>query len=98
VIVEKEKNPRTYQSNKYYWGVVISVLSEELGYDEEDMHNLMREMFLKRRIIIKGKEYISVASTASLDTVAFGEYVDKIKRWSASELGIYIPEPESVKA
>jgi hypothetical protein len=53
-------------------------------------------MFLKRRVILKGKEYISIGSTAKLNTAQFTDYIEKIKRFASMELSIIIPESENV--
>ena len=96
VIVEQETYKRTDPQNKYYWGVVVELLSQELGYETEEVHNLLKSMFLKRRVILKGKEYISIGSTAKLSTSQFTDYIEKIKRFSSLELSIIIPESENV--
>jgi hypothetical protein len=96
VIVEQETYKRTDPQNKYYWGVVVEILSQELGYETEEVHNLLKSMFLKRRVILKGKEYISIGSTAKLNTAQFTDYIEKIKRFASMELSIIIPESENV--
>ena len=96
VIVEQETRKRTDPQNKYYWGVIIELLSQELGYESEEVHNLLKSMFLKRRVILKGKEYISIGSTTKLNTAQFTDYIEKIKRFAASELNISIPDSDEV--
>ena len=76
--------------------MVVELLSQELGYETEEVHNLLKSMFLKRRVILKGKEYISIGSTAKLSTAQFTDYIEKIKRFSSLELSIIIPESENV--
>jgi hypothetical protein len=47
-------------------------------------------------VVLKGREYEKVGSTAALDTAAFSDYVEKVKRWAGEELGIEVSEPNDV--
>ena len=93
----KWRNKRSDLQNKYYWGGVIPILSEELGYEnyeKEELHEILKAKFLKDFKNV-GKERIDYSkSTTLLSTKEFMEYVDKIIRWAAQELNIYIPDPE----
>ena len=91
VLVEKKKRHRTIKSNAYYW-VCLSIIGDELGYTKEEIHSTFKAMFLVDRT---GKIPI-VRSTANLNTQEFTKYFDKII-YKASELGISLPEPGSVK-
>jgi len=94
----KEAKIRSLPENKYYWGVVIEILSQETGYTKEDMHEVLRRMFLKEISHIKGKsdKIIEVEfsrSTASLKVWEFEEYLENIRTWASSDLGVIIPSP-----
>ena len=93
VIVRKWKKRRTGNQNRYYWGVVIPILCESLGYSSEEMHEALKWKFLRNRM---HKELPTVKSTANLSTIEFNNYIDEIVRW-ASEERIHIPEPEKVE-
>ena len=96
VIVKKEDKSRSTQQNRYYWGVVLRVIGDELGYDPEELHDLFKSMSLKKHIDFEGKRYEIVRSTTSLTTDEMAEYIDKIIRW-ASEQGIEVPEAENAR-
>ena len=89
VIIRKPKTKRSDVQNNYYWGVVIELLSKELGYDQDEMHEILKYKFLKT----KNGEMEYVKSTTKLTTGEFEEYLDKIKRWSAEFLRVVIPDP-----
>ena len=75
---------RSNPQNKYYFGVVVDMISEETGNEPEETHELLKLKFLKPM----GK-----ANTTQLDTKEFNLYIEKIQRWAAQDLGCIIPDP-----
>lgn len=100
VTIGKPRKQRTLPENSYYWAVPIKLISEHTGYTEDKIHNVLKELFLKKHIDIatsKGqKPFYIVRSTTELSTVEFEEYMSKIREWSSIELGVYIPDPSEV--
>lgn len=99
LIARKKRKSRTSSQNKYYYGVVLSLISQETGYTVDEVHLDMRRKFLKKHTDF-GMEIIQ--STTSLTTVEFKGYIDKIKHWALmgdkdfDGLKLYIPEPSEV--
>ena len=89
VIIRKPRTKRSDVQNSYYWGVVIELLSKELGYDKDELHEILKYKFLQSNAM--GMPYIK--STTKLSTGEFEEYLSKIKRWAAESLHIVIPDP-----
>ena len=89
VIIRKPRTKRSDVQNSYYWGVVIELLSKELGYDKDEMHEILKYKFLQSNAM--GMPYIK--STTKLSTGEFEEYLSKIKQWAAEFLNINIPLP-----
>ena len=96
VIVRIPKSIRSYNQNRYYWGVVVNLLSEETGYSKDDMHEVLRGMFLSSIINFKGKEIPMVKSTAELNTKEFEDYLSQIRMWASKDLSVYVPDPNEV--
>lgn len=92
----KEFKQRSLNENRYYWSVVIDILSSELGYTPEEMHEVIKWKFLAHPIELKGQKVMTAVSTASLSTSEFEGLMSKIRTWASMELGIYIPEPNEV--
>jgi len=44
IILRPPKKRGTNPQNKYYWGVIIALLSQELGYEKEDMHDVLKSL------------------------------------------------------
>ena len=100
--VGEAKKTRTMPQNKYYWGVIVRTIANYLGYSDDEMHQIFKMMFLKEYEQINKDDKTTVLplvkSTTQLPTKEFEDYLEKIRRWSASELGLYVPEPNEVEA
>lgn len=75
---------RSNPQNKYYFGVIVDMISQETGNEPEETHELLKLKFLKPM----GKQ-----NTTQLDTREFNLYIEKIQRWAAQELSMVIPDP-----
>ena len=78
----KETGVRSAQQNNYYWNIV-RVIADELGYTEQEMHTTI-------------KNHFEIQSTKTLSTKEFGDFIEKLIRWSAIELGIVSPDPNTM--
>lgn len=89
VEVKKFRKNRTDAQNKFWWGVVIDILSKHTGYEPEEMHDAIKIKFMpvERAGLIAGK------STARLTTIEFMELIERVQRWAAQDLQCYIPDP-----
>lgn len=100
VTIKKPARKRTLSQNNYLWGVCYKIIGDELGYDIEEIHEIMKQRFLKRQkdVDFKGKKITleKTLSTTKLSTTQFNQYVDKVKMFASSELGIYIPDPNEI--
>ena len=74
--------------NRYYWGVVLEVLSDWSGHTREELHEAFRQMFLGYEE--NGIKYAK--STADLTTVEMERYLEDIRTWAALH-EIYVPLP-----
>lgn len=90
---EWKSTSRSNPQNRYYWGVVIDILSNELGYTPEEIHEILRQKFLTRKALVKDEEFVIPISTTTLTTVEMENYLTKIREWASLYSGIYIPEP-----
>lgn len=85
----KEKRTRSIQQNRYYWSVICKLVSDHTGYTTEESHQIMAEMFLS----YEKDSRTFVGSTTKLKTAGFEHYMESCRRWAATDLQIYIPEP-----
>jgi len=100
--VEPTRNTRTQKgdisnitgepSNQlgYYWGQVIPILCDNLGYFPDEMHHALKTKFLR----IGGTDSLpKVGSTEKLTRMEWEKLMEKIRIWALSDFGIDIPEP-----
>jgi len=99
ITIKTRGNKRSNKQNAYYWGVVISMVTDrlvELGndFDEERTHEFLKTRFNSEQIELKDGHYIDVArSTTEMNTNDFIAYIEKIQQFGVSMLDIYIPDP-----
>ena len=96
--LSKEARIRSTPENNFYWGVVIEILSDELGYAKNEMHDILKSMFLHSIKYIHTKNGVKevnvTGSTATLRVAEFEQYLEEIRMWAIMDLGIVIPTPE----
>lgn len=93
LVLRERRAERSDQQNRYYHGVVVSLLAEHTGYTAEEMHENLKRMFLGHT---DEHGLMRVGSTAKLKTQEFQDYIAKIVRWAAIDLSLVIPDPRSV--
>ena len=76
---------RSVQQNRRYWKL-IQELGSYLGYDEGEMHELMKYKFLSYKQEMLGDEMVVVPSTSKLTIKEFVDYLSKVEVF-ASTLG-----------
>jgi hypothetical protein len=87
--------PRSSPQNRYYFGVVLSLISSETGHSPEELHEIFKAKYLPvKQIKIAGKLYHIPGTTKELMTSEFEEYLEKIRRFAAQTFSISIPDPE----
>ena len=97
ITVGEQKKRRSLNLNSYYWAVVVKLLSEETGYDKDEMHEVLKSMFLRTRYQIKGVWVDSTKSTTKLTHKEMSEFIEEVKRFASTTLGVYIPDPNEVE-
>jgi hypothetical protein len=90
VIVRDIRKKRSSNENRYYFGVVVKMISEYTGDDTDSTHEMLKLQFL-----IKHREGLpdTIKSTAKLTTAEFEEYLENVRRWAATFFPLYIPLP-----
>jgi hypothetical protein len=97
MILRRAKSKRSAQQNKYYWAVVVKILSEETGNDPEDIHDFIKLKFNPKFVTVGNEQALTGGSTTELGTKEFEEKMEEIRAWASIEQGIEIPEPNGVE-
>ena len=74
---------RSVEQNKRYWKL-IGELGSYLGYDEGEMHELMKYKFLSYKQEMLGDEMVVVPSTSKLTIKEFVDYLSKVEVFASS--------------
>ena len=83
-MIVRERRPwRSEEQNRYYHGVIVAMLSEHLGYEKVEMHDILKQQF-------------HINSTADLKTREFQEFCESVRMWAAKEFNMAIPDPNQV--
>lgn len=94
VKLARPTSTRSLRQNKWYWGVVLTTIAESTGNTTEDLHVVLKEMFLPRKFITLGTKEVEVRKTTTdLSTDEFSKYLEALSAWAATELGITMPTP-----
>jgi hypothetical protein len=93
VVVKRYSKGRSNQQNRYYFGVVVAMLADFTGYGIDEMHEALKQQFLR---VESETRFNITKSTAELATVEMEEYLSSIRSWASVELGVYIPKPDEI--
>ena len=90
VVVKRHRKDRTSPQNRYYYGVVVAVLADHLGYERDELHEAVAQKFLS----LTGPDdpLQRRRSTADLTTAEMTDYIEQVRRFASSEFGCYIPD------
>lgn len=99
VTVKEYKPARTLNQNSYLWGVVYKLIAQETGSDSDTVHeDLKREFGYRedRYSIVNGCLIEdNLRSTKTYDTLEMTNYINNIKNWAVTFLGVVIPDANS---
>ena len=91
-----EAPTRSSQENRYFHGVICSILAEHLGYTEHEIKDILKAKFLSTPTLVNNTGFLHIKPTHSLTTSEFEKFCQDIREWSSAELGCYLPKPNEV--
>ena len=86
----ENKNYRTNSQNKLWWKY-MQIMSADLGFTKDEMHDLCKIKFLKRERFEDGIKVEYLKSTAQLTKKEFKKLVDDVIIWAAKTFSINLP-------
>ena len=97
VSVKKQRNTRSNMQNNYYWKCIVQELSDFTGFFPDEMHDILKVKFSSEWQTIEVEDICvgvqTLNSTARMNTAEFELYVEQIRIWALSELGIRLMLP-----
>ena len=96
--IKQHREQRSVSQNRYYFGVIIKILSEELGYFPDEVHEFLKQKFRPKELVVKatGESFKVGRSTTDDDTWDAEQYYEQIRIWASTELDILIPLPNQI--
>lgn len=101
IVVKKVRKHRSLDQNGWLWGCIYPMLLEALineGWEftcVEQVHEFFKDLMTTDKVVNKytGEIITFPASTASMDTVTFSTYCEKLREYALEYLHIEIPDP-----
>ena len=81
--VEEFKSNRSVAQNKRYWKL-INELGSFLGYEPEEMHQMMKYKYLSYRQEMLGDEMVVIPTTSQLTIKEFIEYCNNVESFAVT--------------
>jgi len=94
VEIKEGKHSRSVDQNKYLWHL-YRILGDYLGYEPEEIHELLTYRYLREEKEIKNETVIVITRTSTLNTEEFNEYIRQVK-FFAYEYGCKLPDMKDV--
>ena len=89
---------RTKDQNSAYWKVILEPIEEATGEEAKLWHEFFKRMFVAAELrTFHGLVLEMRETTTKMTTVEFMSYVESIRRWTAENLNITLPEIDSSK-
>lgn len=93
VRIQVDHGKRSNQANRYY-RLVLGLIGDCNGDDSEDLHDFFKKRFLTPEVHTVLGEGIAVYTTRKLSPEQFYEYVENVRRFALTELGVVTPDPD----
>lgn len=102
VEVKKVRKPRSNDQNGWLWGCIYPMLLDALldaGWEfvsVEQVHEFFKSQMTADKVVNKhtGEIIEFPGSTATMDTVIFSTYCEKLREYAREYLSIEIPDPD----
>ncbi len=88
IIIEKPKKRRSENEHRYYWGVIVKLISDHTGHSKDEIHEALKHKFLWDGLVARSTTRLSVSEAE--------EFYAQVRMWAASELELMIPLPNEI--
>lgn len=96
LIIKPVEDTRSLKLNRTYW-MYLTMVGDELGYTKHEMHMYFKMKFLCENIEVNGESILDCKSTSKLSTKEFCEYLEKIFRYCAQQIGLVLPDIQDIR-
>lgn len=94
ITIQKLSAKRSDRQNRLWW-LYMGILSKELGFTKEEIHDICKFKFLKREKVDEksGEIFEYLGSTTQLNKMEFADMVSELIRWVSETFDIVLPLP-----
>lgn len=94
ITIKRLRSKRSLQQNRLWW-LYVTIVSNELGYDKDEFHEIAKYKLLKREKVNEatGEVFTYIGSTAKLNKSEFADLVSDFQRWVSESFSIVLPQP-----
>ena len=94
--VNRMRAIRSVEQNKYYWLIIVWMLSDYLGNTPQEMHDILKYLHNHKEMTLPSGEVVREGeTTTNLDTKEAEAYFERIRIWAQQELNFIIPLPNA---
>jgi hypothetical protein len=96
ITVDKHSGKRSHRQNALWW-VYVTILANEIGYNKNEMHEILKMKFLKKQKVDEktGECFEYLGSTTELNKTEFGEMINSLVQWAAETFNVVMPLPDT---
>lgn len=94
ITIEKLKSTRSSRQNRLWW-LYMTILSKEVGYTKDEMHEICKFKFLKREKVDEktGEVFEYIGKSSKLTKSEFADMTTDLIRWASENFDIILPLP-----
>lgn len=90
ILVERKKKSRSKDQLAYYWGVVLPEIADHTGHTVDDLHEIFKSKYLKKKHFWRGTTLTTIGSTSSLKLAEMSDFISNVIV-EANEMNIEVP-------
>lgn len=90
ITIERQKTSRSKEQLAYYWGVVLPEIAEHTGHDVDDLHEIFKSKYLRKRKFWRGNDLTTISSTTVLTLKEMSNFISLVIA-EANEMEIAVP-------
>lgn len=90
VVVERKRTSRSKEQLAYYWGIILPEIAEHTGHDVDELHEIFKSKFLRKKRFWRGTDLTTVSSTTVLTLHEMSNFISLVIA-EANEMEIEIP-------
>lgn len=95
--IYKPRKNKTPEQLGYYFAVVVPLFAEYYGCDDDEAHEVLKSLLLRKKVVSKEKKVVEIVlGLSNLDKAQTIAYIDRCIRFMAIRCAVVVPPANSV--